>query len=330
MAVATETRTFNTLMSLTLDAYSEEGGVNMLTSFPLVDLLYRRGRAKMLGGGARIRVPLRFGYNPGAQWYSGADVLDMTPFEIDTVAFFDWKQLHAPITYTGEEIRKNRGEYQVKDLVREKIRATEETLWKVLEIAMLGDGTANNGKVILGLDAFFPTAPTADPAVGAVGITAVGNPWWQNYAVTSFGSFAANGPAGTSADAWLSAWNTISDGPDGPDLILSSQDVWEYYNRALVGQSQIIMNQNSRGDLTFPSLAYNGVTWIWSRQIPDGRAYFLRTKDLEFRVHPEGNMDLSEWVKAFNQDLYGASMLVMCVFFIKRRIFTAVIDGVTA
>lgn len=303
----------------------------MLTSNPLIDLMYREGRVRRLAGGARVDVDVEFGFNPGAQWFDGADVLDMTPFELATQARYDWKSLHAPVTYTGTEVRKNRGEYAKKNLVQAKIRNTEDTQRKVLEIAMYGDGTANNGKVILGLDAIIPTTATADPAVGSVGsITAVGNPWWQNYAVTSFGSFAANGPGGTAADAWLSAANTVSDGPKSFDLVLSSQDVFEFYNRALVNQSQIIMNSNATGDLTFPSLTYGGRRWYWSRSIPPGRAYFIRLSTLEFIVNSEANFTMSEFVKAFNQDLYGASMLTMCILLVKSRIWNAVIDGVVA
>jgi hypothetical protein len=64
--------------------------------------------------------------------------------------------------------------------------------------------------------------------------------------------------------------------------------------------------------------------------LPPGRLYMLRTKDLEFWVHPEANMTMTDFEKSFNQDLYGASMLLMCAFFVKRRMFTAVIDGITA
>lgn len=212
-----------------MDTYAPQASVNTLTSFPLVDRLYKGGKATLKDGGARIDVGVRYGMNPGTQWYQGADVLDMTPFESNTMAKYDWKQLHAPVTYTGDEIRKNRGAAQMLDLVTEKISATELTLKKVLDIAMCGDGTANDGKVILGLDALFPTTPTADPTVGAIGgITAVGNNWWQNYAVTSFGSFAANGPKGSSADNWINAWDTVSDGSDTPEFILSAQNVYEF------------------------------------------------------------------------------------------------------
>jgi hypothetical protein len=217
------------------------------------------------------------------------------------------------------------------DLVVEKIEATELTLRKVLDIAMCGDGTASGGKVILGLDAMFPTTPTVDPTVGAIGgITAVGNPWWQNFAVTSFGSFAANGPKGSSADNWINTWDTVSDGSDTPEFIISAQNVYEFYHRSSLSAVQIIMQPNLTGTLSFPKLQYMGADWYWSRNIVDGRAFFLRSVDLEFWVHNEANMRLSDFRRAFNQDLYGASLLIMCAFFARRRMFTAVIDGITA
>ena len=329
--IPSETRTFNTVFATTMDTYADQASVNTLTAFPLVDRLYKGGKAKMKDGGVRIDVGVRYGMNPGTQWYQGSDTLDMTAFESNTLAKFDWKQLHAPVTYTGSEIRLNRGSAQMLDLVTEKISATEITLKKVLDIAMCGDGSANDGKVILGLDAMFPTTPTADPAVGAVGgITAVGNNWWQNFALTSFGSFAANGPKGSSADNWINAWDTVSDGSDTPEFILSSQGVYEAYHRSNLSAVQIIMTPNATGTLSFPSLKYMGADWYWDRNIVSGRAFFLRSADLEFWVHSEGNMKLSPFIKAFNQDLYGASMLTQCAFFCRRRLFTAVIDGVTA
>jgi len=329
VALPTETRTFNTQFSTTWDLYRPEAIDNWLTSNPLMDALTRNKRVK--AGGARISVTENYGFNPGAQWYAGADVLDMTPYETTTEAKYDWKMLHLPVTHTGEEVRKNNGEFQRQDLVKEKIRSTEITARKVLEMAMAGDGTGSGGKVILGLDAMFPTTPTVDPAVGSIGgIPAASNVWWQNFAVTSFGSFAANGPGGTAADAWLDAWNTVSDGPDTPDIIASAQDVYQFYHRAAIDQVQIIMSENATGTLSFPMMKYMGKNWFWSRVITNGRAYFLRTGDMEFYSHPEGNMTLSEFVPSYNQDVQGAKMLLMCAFIPLRRLFTAVIDGATA
>lgn len=331
MAIPSETRVFNSLLSTTMDMYAEEASVQTLTSNPILDKMYRGGTAAVKTGGARIDVPIRYGMNPGYQWYQGTDRLDMTPYETNTIAKYDWKQLHAPVTYTGEELRKNRGDAAMLNLVQERIGSTLTTLRKVVNIAMTGNGLANDGKVILGLDAMFPTVPTSDPTIGAIGGIAVsGNAWWQNYAVTSFGSFATYGPKGTSNDKFLNAFNTVSDGPDQPDLIISAQDVFEDYSKNATSAVQIISSQNAVGNLSFKGLSYSGTDWFWDRNIPAGRAYFLRSSDLKFWLQADGNFKLSDFVKAFDQDLWGASMLMMGAFFTDRRLFTAVLDGITA
>lgn len=331
MAIPSQTTVLNTLFSTTSEISAPQSAVNMLTSTPLLDFLYRNGAAGMKSGGTRVGVGVRYGFNPGSQWYQHADILDMTPFESNTMAYYDWKQLHLPVTYTGQEKRENRGEAQMLDLVEEKIGATRLTARKVVDAAMAGDGLGNDGKMILGLEALFPAAPTADPSVGAIGgITAVANPWWQNSSVTSFGSWAANGPDGTATDLFLDAFNTVSDGSDTPKMILSSQDVFQFYHRSALSNAQIIMNSNSTGDLHFATLSYAGVPWYWSRNIAPGTIYMFRPDDLFFWVHEEGNFKLSEFRRSWNQDLYGASMLLMCVFGARRRVFGMTITGITA
>ncbi len=318
-----------------MDLYAEQASVQALTSNPILDKMYRGGTAAVKTGGVRIDVPVRYGMNPGYQWYQGSDTLDMTNYETNTTAKYDWKQLHAPVVYTGEESRKNRGDSAMLNLVTERIGSTQLTLRKVLDAAMAGNGLANDAKVILGLDAMVPVSPSSDPAVGAIGgIGVSGNAWWQNYAVGTF-SWAAHGPAGSSSDTWLNTFNTVSDGSDQPDLIISSQDVFEYYSKSALTASQIIMGQNTQGNLSFATLKYSGTDWFWSRNISGttagkGRAYMLRSSDFHFWLQSDANFKLSPFVKAFNQDLYGASMLVQCAFFTDRRLFSAVLDEITA
>lgn len=332
MAIPSENRVLNTLFATTADISAPQAAVNTLTSTPLLDRMYRNGAAEIKSGGARIDIGVRYGMNPGSQWYQGADTLDMTAFESNTSARYDWKNLHLPVTYTGEDKRKNSGESQMLDLVQEKISASQLTARKVVDIAMCGDGLANDGKIILGLQALIPSATTVDPTAGAVGgISAVGNPWWQNSASTTFGSFAANGPKGTGADNWITAWDTVSDGSDTPTFIYSSQDVYEMYHRANLSAVQIIMTPNATGTLSFPTLKYMGVDWNWSRNIDPGTAYMFRPEqDLFFYVQADGNFKLSPFMKSWNQDLYGASLLLMSCFGARRRMFSMVVSGITA
>jgi hypothetical protein len=336
MAATTETRTFNNLYTATHNSWVDEGKATpqLLTSNPLVDALWKRGNSMVLDGGARITGAVRYGYNPNAQWYGGADPLKMDPFQNLTRYAYDWKMLHAPVVYTGEEVRKNRGKAQMINLVVELEDTTMQTLMKIIDISMAADGTADNFKSILGLDAFFPTDPTTDPAAGAIGdIPAATNIWWQNYSHTGFGSFAANGPGGASGDLWLSDWNAVSDGSGNePDMVISAQNVFEFYHRANLIASEVVMSEtaNGTGDRSFATLKYRGKPWFWSRNIPDGRAYLPRLADLLFIVHPEAQMTLSEFQQAWNQDLFGAHNITQAAFITKRRMFSSVIDGITA
>lgn len=332
---STETRVFNNLYTATHNAWLDEGKATsqMLTSNPLVDLLWKRGNAVVLDGGVRITGAVRYGYNPNAQWFAGADALRMDPFQNMTRYAYDWKMLHAPVTYTGEEIRKNRGRAQMINLVAELETTTMETMTRIIDIAMAGDGSADNQKAILGLEALIPTDPTTAGAVGNIGDIDPANIWWQNYAVTSFGSFAVHGPGGTTDDQWLTNWNAISDGTGTePDVTISAQNVFEYYHRANLTAVQIGMTEtaNATGDRTFKTLQYNGKPWFWSRNIVDGRVYQLRLADFLFIVHPEANLTMSGFQQSFNQDLFGAHVLLQCAFVVKRRMFSSVIDGIVA
>ena len=71
-------------------------------------------------------------------------------------------------------------------------------------------------------------AVSVTPTVGVVGgLDPAAWPFWQNNAATAFGSFAANGPNGTT-DAWITTWNNCTDGDAKPTFTISAQNVWEF------------------------------------------------------------------------------------------------------
>jgi hypothetical protein len=336
MAPSTETRTFTDLYSATHDAVVEDGNgsENVLRSTILLDRMWKNGNVKIKDGGTRIAGRAKYGLNPNAQWFRGAEKLNMDSYQKATRYAYDWCNLHAPIVAVGDDVRMNGGSYGDVDLVAETVSNTLETMAKIVDIEMAGDGSGAPGKSILGLQAFVPTVPTSDPAQGAVGDIAVsGNLWWQNYAVTSFGSMAANGPGGSSTDAWISAYNSISDGDfSKPDLIISAQDVIEFYSRLNLLAAQLAMTDTASKDAnrTFRSFSYANADWTWSRNIVSGRAYMLNSMNFEFWVHPKANMSVSEFQGAYDADVMGAHALLTCAFIVKSRLFNAVLDGITA
>ncbi len=88
--------------------------------------------------------------------------------------------------------------------------------------------------------------------------------------------------------------------------------------------------QGGSADVTWESLEYMGRPWYWDRQCPTGRAYFLRNDDTFFMVDPRF---LFKWTGDLTYpDQMAFTRLCGVRFFLctQRRMFQAVIDGVTA
>jgi hypothetical protein len=88
--------------------------------------------------------------------------------------------------------------------------------------------------------------------------------------------------------------------------------------------------QGTSADTTWESLEYMGRPWYWDRQCPTGRAYFLRNDDTYFMVDPRF---VFKWTGDLTYpDQMAFTRLCGLRFFLKtdRRMFQAVVDGVTA
>jgi hypothetical protein len=73
-----------------------------------------------------------------------------------------------------------------------------------------------------------------------------------------------------------------------------------------------------------------GRPWYWDRQCPTGRAYFIRTSDTHMVVDPRF---LFEWTGPLTYpDQLAFTRLCGVRFFMRtnRRMFQAVVDGITA
>ena len=120
------------------------------------------------------------------------------------------------------EQAENRGQAALFSIVESRLRQVTRTMASVINEAIFLDGTGTGGKSIAGLAALVSTTPST----GVVGLLdPATNPFWRNTAVTSAGSFAANGVKGTATDVVETAFNNSTDGTyDTPNAIVSAQD----------------------------------------------------------------------------------------------------------
>ena len=333
MAVITDTTTFDTFFTATIRAYDSELHKNFISNRPIVSIMMDDYGHTDERGGRLLQTSAEYGANQTVKFWAGADPFPQEVSQTALPIVYQWRYIGGAVTMAETEMLENSSQAALFDIASSRVRQVTRTMETVLGNEYFSDGTNYQGNTIIGLAAGVSTTPTVDPASGPVGgIPAATFSWWQNGAVTSAGSFAANGVKGTSTDVVLNTFNNCTDGMlRRPDHIVSAQDVWQFYNQTLLGTVRYLDPLTTKkGDLSWMSLQYQGIPWVWDRQCPAGRMYFLQRDSVHTKVDPRMKFRWSKPLTYPNQWAYTRLVglrLVQCYF---SRQFTAVIDGFTA
>lgn len=298
---------FDSLLSTTLDNYRKTIEDNVFNAMPLLYWLKQKSRKIVLNGGAKIVIPLMYEKNSTVKSYSGYDPLDVTPQEGISAAEYEWKQVAGSVTISRSEERKNSGESQIINLLDAKIKQAELSLEDTVSTMLFGDGTGNDGKDLLGLQALVKD----DPTTGSVGgIDRVTNTWWRNQYTTAT---QTTNPYDNLLSAMRSVYNKASKGADHPDLILCDRDSFEGYESLLVSNERF--TDAKVGDAGFENLKFKGATILWDPACPgsssDGRMYFINSKYLSWVVDEQTDFIITPFVRPKDQDSKTAQILFM-------------------
>lgn len=259
-------------------------------------LLNRLSRdADAAPGGEKLKQPLLYAENQAAGSYSKYDLLSTQPSETITAALYDWKQLYCTVTIAGIEEAMNSGALAMLNLLKTRMQVAELTLKKIITSQLFGDGTGNNGKDITGLLAAVDDG-TNVAIYGEIDRTT--NIWWK-------AKCYANGGVDRAPTLTLmqTAYGSISDDTEFPDLIVTTQTIWDWYWSQLTPQ-QRYENEQRSANIGFRHLMFNQTPMIVDKACPAKRMYMLNTKYLKLRPHVEnaGKFKQTGWKKPPNQD----------------------------
>lgn len=328
MAGPTESFQFDTFLTATTKNYDPILRKNFLEFRPATNILMDDYGHKDTGGGRMWQGVAEYGQNPNVKWFENTDPFAQEVAQTALPLQYQWRYLGASIGISRVEQAENRGQAALFSIVESRLRQVTRTMASVINEAIFLDGTGTGGKSIAGLAALVSTTPST----GVVGLLdPATNPFWRNTAVTSAGSFAANGVKGTATDVVETAFNNSTDGTyDTPNAIVSAQDVFEFYKRTLLGTTRYLDSSSKVGDMSFRALEYNGIKWVWDRQCPSGRMYGLNTNYVHMVVDPTM---LFEWTEPLKYTTQLASTRLCATRFFLRctsRMFQFVVDGFSA
>lgn len=330
MPGVTDTIDYDSLFTATTKNFKTELEKNFLQYRPVVNLLMDSYGHEESGGYA-VQLPAEFGNNAPTKFFTPYGHADTTPTEYALPEIYNFRYLVSAATVSEIEKAANAGKAKLFDLMDGRIRLAVRSMVTLLGSECYSDGTNFGGNTIVGLAAGITTTPNADPASGPVGgIPVAPNPWWKNQATTGCGSFAANGVRGSVQDLVFAQYLNCTDGAaDRPNFILSSFDVFEYYNNALLQVARQVQPYGT-GDLSFQTLEYQGMPWYADRQCPSGRQYIGNSDKVHFYVDPAMKFNWSE-KRTWPDQLLDIRLLTLKTALVyKSRLFLAVLDGWTA
>lgn len=277
--------------SLALEDRSQGYADLVSNSNALLFLMKKRNQFKTFSG-PTIRERLLYNESGTYTRYSGYEFLNPQPAELFNDAEFTPKLAAVSVTLSGEDILKNSGTNQLKDIMEEHMTAAEQELTDRFVEDLHSAGTASNQ--IGGLQLVIPTSPSS----GSYGGIARSNAIWQT--TTYDANSAFSGITAVTGSTVKTIFDNImiarSRANKGPNLILSSGEHYIAYTAATVAIQQIT-NENELGKLGFTSLKYFGagkqVDVVLEGGIgsamPANTSYFIDTTALKFRYHPDRN-----------------------------------------
>ena len=196
-----------------------------------------------------------------------------------------------PVVISGLEQLQNSGKEAMIDLLEARINVAESTMANQLAASIYGDGTANGGKSITGLDVAIPTDATSGVYGGIDRATWT---FWRNQtfdATVNGGS--STGITAANVQTFMNAmWSRLIRGSDRPDMIVCDNMFWSAFMGSLQPQQRFMDPKSAT--LGFPTIKFMDADVVLDGGIggncPENTAFFLNTKYLSWRPHKDRNM----------------------------------------
>jgi len=297
------------------------------------------------GGGDRVQIPLMHELGR-ADSYAGYDVLDTTPVDGITSAFYEWGQMAGSVTISGIEERKNKGDKRILNLLKAKTKQAVLGIEDKFGRAFLQGNGVNGGNLY---DQYV------SPANGSVFIEplpslvrydnatsdSIGNinqstySFWRNQVKDA----SALTTYATILNALRNQINNCGKGPGGgPDLHVADQLGYELIERALASFYQNTSIKTA--DIPFDNFTLRGKPVVWDEFVPNAYTntvtvasgakstlYSLNTKTLGIKYDGEADFEPQGFQKPTDQDAKTNLILWQGVSFTDNRRKNGVTGG---
>jgi hypothetical protein len=285
--------------------------------------------------GDRAAFPLMYELG-AADAYSGYDVLDTTPTDGLTSAFYDWRQASVPIAISGiEELKNSLLDAKTKQAELGLIDFVNKSLFQGAggsSITTAYTSSVNGAQFVDPLPLLVNYDPTDSLAVG--NINQLTHSWWRNQSTDSTSTTYA-----LFQKELRKLKNNCGKGPGGlPNAYISDQSVAELYEASLA-----VNHRNptyTKADLPFENILMFGKPLTWDEYVPDvqggsvtqsttsGTLFALNMEFWKVKVASSRNFSMTPFVKPENQDARVAHVLFAGAACVGNRRKQGVMGGI--
>lgn len=295
--------TFTELVTTTLREHPNVVTDNVSDHNALYRYMKEKGNIRKLDGGNSIVRPLDYAENSTYQRYAGMDALNVQQSDVLSAAEYQWTQAAIHVVASGLELRKNSGKNQIIDLARSKLKNALRTAANNMSVDIYSDGALPNQMGGLG------HLVTSDGTGTVGGIVAGTYPFWKNQFYE-----CPTAPSKTTIKTHMNTlWLQCVRGADKPDLLVSSNDFYNFYWESL--QDLQRFSSSNKAAAGFDSLKYGPADIIFDSNSNFSTTaevmYFLNTDYLEMVVHQDANWTEFSEKMPVNQDAELIPLLFM-------------------
>lgn len=281
-----------------------------------------KGKMETIEGGRFMMEPLQYDKSDAVKWIGKGGTAPMHGFQFLTEAKYDWRYLVGSIVRFGVDDQQNRGKNQIINLMNATMDNVKTALISEMETRLFGakgtivaGTTTETDPAIDGLQYLVPDDPTA-AAGDAGGIDPSVYTWWRNRATNATGKSFATYGVSLMRTLMNNCANNLK--MDTPDIILTGQTPYEYYEDTVLPAYRI--TSNKLGDMGFENIQFKGKPMVWSPSCAATRMYMLNTNFIKFAYDPMMFFDMTNWKDIPNQvNDRVAQIITACTFKVSRR-----------
>lgn len=286
---------------------------NILDATVVSALLKEKGCFKSQVGGRLITRSVRYGEKT-AYTFGRGDTLPVEEPELETMAWWPWAYFTVPVTRSLIDDQQNNGPSKIKDYVMIRLNAAREALVQKIEDMImaenlhpsLGGTTLTDTKAPFSLFDYVPNNSSTQYFNSSYtwGNISRANTWWQNhdwtYDISAASGFYHDVKAGpvavTIEDDMDNCFNTIKANLEAPDIILTSQTIYELFSSYARSKDQLIKSTGGRVvDLGYDILNFRGKVLTWTPALTGNQMLMLNSNHIEIIYDPNLWFDMSEW-----------------------------------